>query len=182
MTDTETIIDSHLSVLPFSGFYQTIHELFLELWIDCEDDCEDDCEGEPTGEETREYCVRYAQEYTKTFCKHFGITATFESLENNKSGIGERIFINIPLTESLRLWRAVKPDILTQTLKDLYTPRSGFIPHYEANLQQWIKQAGALKYWDHNEVYTLLLSYVTQNGFNSAIESELAEVVRETIV
>jgi hypothetical protein len=173
MTDTETIIDSHLSVLPFSSFYQTIHELFLELWVDCE--------GEPTEEETKAYCVRYAQEYTKEFCKRFDITATFESLENNNSGIGERIFINIPLTESRRLWRAVKPDILTQILKDLYTPRSGFIPYYEDNLRQWIKQAGALKYWDHNEVYTLLLAYVIQNGFNSAIEAEIAEVVREAI-
>jgi hypothetical protein len=180
----ESIIDTHLGVLPFSGFGQTIHELYLDSWVENELHAReiDDDDEELTGEEIRSYCVAYANAYTVEFCKLYGIKATIESLEQNKTGYGERIFINIPVTETQRLWRLTNPENLANTLKELYTARSGFIPYYENTIKDWMSQAGGINYWDHNEIYTVLLAYVTQNGFNSDIEAAIAETASAVIV
>jgi hypothetical protein len=174
----ESIIDTHLGILPFTGFGQTIHEEYLDSWYE-----NVLCGGAlDTGEEVRFYCVAYATAYTVEFCKLYGIKATIESLEQNKTGYGERIFINIPVAETRRLWRLTTPESLEKALKELYTPRSGFIPYYENTIKGWMSQAGGINYWDHNEVYTVLLAYVTQNGFNSDVETEIADIAREVIV
>jgi hypothetical protein len=166
--------ETNLCVLPFGGFYQTIHDVHLDEWYDWE--------NEPSGGEVKAYCNSYARAYTEAFCDEYQISGLFESLESNKNGIGERIFIDLPVSELKRIWKGLDRQVLARTLKDLYTTRPGFIPYYENTIDAWLDKAGTMEEWDHNECYTVLLAYARQNGFDSEQEIFLGQAASEKVI
>jgi hypothetical protein len=69
----------------------------------------------------------------------------------------DRLFAFIPLKVVKALFAKSKAEghvRLAGAVRDSFTPRSGFIPHYTNDLGEWLEKP--VSQWDHNEVCTLI--------------------------
>lgn len=154
-----------VAVIPFSGFYESVHNLELDccleqIFRDDHGDIDQDIFETATANiDWKGIHIEYSKTYVARFAKHYEIEGmTFDKLDSPREyNFGtDRIFVNIPL-KSLQ---AIGQQILTRKLHahaiDMFTDHSGFISHYDPDPKTW----GSLETWDHNQVFCLLETYV----------------------
>lgn len=190
-------------VIPFSGFYESIHDSFIDHAI------EQLFTDHETGEELEipesfyqtSYCTRatfesYAREYLSAFqhyLKHeleIDISLTFESLESPReyNFSTDRIFAKISLDDIQKLMDCTNQGTLKQVIDKRHTSRSGFHSFYTTDLEEWLEKP--LEQWDHNELQTLLIAAMDCMGADSdegldecaIMESSLCNGVIDDIV
>lgn len=154
-----------LSVIPFSGFYNSIHDDELGRALE---QMFSDGSGNPyDGLVSRAFNLvqwqkvhaAYAAHYAAAFCAEFEIQGgAFESMTSPREYNFEtdRIFITLPESEVSRILAVTPRDILDNVAREMFTSRSGFISYYPPDVDSW----GPVAEWDHNQCFALLSAYV----------------------
>ena len=156
-------------VLPFSGFYESIHnsllddELNMHMFTDYATGCTN---NEGLSQLAYDGCNwsdvfnGYAEEYTKNLAHEFKIKMTFESLQSPKeyNFTTDRIFANISYEELKRIYDACNKTNFNKLAVDTFTSRDGFNSFYNPAIETW----GPLNTWDHNQLACLLESFINE--------------------
>ena len=156
--------------VPFDGFYNSVSDSAID-WIAerlfSRDNGEvnagllDHAFTHLRWQEAREL---YAREYLHLLGKDMEITMRFDHLDSPRSyNYGtDRIFAWIPQEQLIRILGRTPFEVMTYKAEKLFTPRSGFAPHYDAD---WDRKWGDFSEWDHNQWYCLILAYGDYHGF-----------------
>ena len=166
-----------LTVIPSSGFYETLHDQAID---DAVDGLFQDDNGNPNdtlSQKVRDACdfskvyTEYAKTYTEAFADEFKIKLEFESLSFPKEYNFEtnRIYANISRAEVRRIYKAVDKDALKATAKEMFTSYAGFFSFYSPDSDSW----GSVDKWDHNQVLCLLAAFIGE--FDQYAEYDLME-------
>lgn len=158
-----------LTTIPFSGFYESLHDSAL-------DDAIKDVFRSDNGDENAELSYRawdsmlwdnvrngYAKEYIENFAHDFGIKSlAFESLRCPKeyNFTTDRIFCNIDYSELCGIVKTFDLAAFAAFVRERFTSRDGFISFYPADLAEW----GNVESWDHNQCGTALEFYAIQEN------------------
>lgn len=171
------------AALPFAGFYNSEHDAELDYAMEAMffNDQGDPNPGLAVRLSSRCNCSAvhhaYAKEFAESFCEEIGVRdARFESMDSPRFyNFGtDRLFIELPLDEVLRMMRETSTASLDQVAADRHTSRSAFISFYSPNWRIW----GDVGSWDHNQLQTLLETYAhdTQREVD---EGQLMDGARE---
>jgi len=177
-----------LTTVPFSGFYESIHDSELEqvltrlFDIDGTDDANSDIVN--AARDAIDWpCVyeAYAQEFVESLGDEYNLGLAFESMTSPSyyNFETDRIFAHIDRDTLAKIARAVSRDDLRAAIKARFTSRDGFISHYPSDLSDW---PARLSDWDHNQIGTLLELYLDQeasgdgcDGFDTYRQYEVME-------
>lgn len=154
-----------LSVIPFSGFYNSLHDSELDHALEMM--FSDDSGNPNDGLVSRAFDLvqwqrvhaAYAAHYAAAFIEEFGIEgAAFESMTSPREYNFEtdRVFITLPESEVTRILSVTPRETLDAVAAEMFTSRSGFISHYSPDVDSW----GPVAEWDHNQCFALLSAYV----------------------
>ena len=152
-----------LSTIPFSGFYETIHDNAIDRAIESlfEND-RGDCNSDLINHFYSSDCINfdavrteYAKDYTQAFAIATKLQLTFDELNSPKkyNFATDRIFVNITEESVRKLFAAVDKNALRQRIRANFTSRSGFISYYSSDLNEWPEDVTK---WDHNQIGTLI--------------------------
>jgi hypothetical protein len=126
-----------------------------------------------------------AQEWLKSFEIYFSqiveekISFTYEEMTSPKyyNFETDRLFASISMKDAKKLFAKAKEDSfsnLADCIEESFTRRDGFIPHYSSDLEEWLDKP--LEKWDHNEIGTLILSFLKgEHDLNFAIIESMLE-------
>lgn len=172
-----------LTTIPFSGFYESLHDSAL-------DDALKDIFRDDRGIENDELVYRawasedwstihelYAKEYAENFAREFEIEALeFESIKSPReyNFSTDRIFCHIDYSELCRIVQTFNIKEFSAFVRGRFTSRDGFISFYPADLAEW----GKIETWDHNQCGSALEFYAIQESggeFDSWKEYALME-------
>lgn len=156
-------------VIPFSGFYYSLHDAefdrALEQMVSDETGCHPvhpDIELRLSDRvDWRMAHASYAKQFALDWCDHFGIKgAEFEELLSPReyNFTTDRIFVRIPESEIARIHAETAPTMLREVAREEFTSRDGFFSFYSNDPESW----GDIAEWDHNQRYALLIAYARQ--------------------
>ena len=154
-----------LTTIPFSGFYNSLHDCALDDAVEYMFADQDGCSyNHKLARRVYDGCnwrgVReaYAKDYAESFAHEFGIELTFDSLDSPRfyNFTTDRIFCNLPINEAERLLDELPYGALDDVAKDQFTSRDGFSSFYSPKVEDW----GDLSTWDHNQLGALVQAYV----------------------
>ena len=127
-----------------------------------------------------EICNVYAQNYFNDIEVETDIEldAQFESLGSQQTWLCrlDRFFIEVPTNKAQSLLKWIlnnRYEELKEIVRDRFTARDGYMPHYSKNLNQW----GKISTWDHNQIGTALLVFFDDSSFNYDIHEKVSEVI-----
>lgn len=158
-----------LAIIPFSGFYNSIHD--AELDRACEMILSDDrghCVHDALpmrlsdSVDWRKAHTDYARRYAIEWAERFGVRGLeFESLHSPReyNFTTDRIFVEIPAGELARIYRAVRRKSLPEVAREMFTSRDGFISFYSPIVANW----GPMRQLDHNQWFAVLTAWQRQN-------------------
>lgn len=178
----------HLCVLPFSGFYYSVHDESLDealnqIFSDRDTGChvnEDLVMRASYKMDWRQVHIDYAKEYVDDFSRKFKLELEFDELNRPReyNFVTDRVFCYIS-TESLkRVFAEVDTPALRVKIHENHTSRDGFCSFYDNTLEGW---PADVTEWDHNQISTLLQVFTDQetNGdFDQFAEYDLMEDTR----
>jgi hypothetical protein len=178
------------SGIPFAGFYESIHSQNLDNALEylTQDGNGDqfvltDADGleETPGNDMWEHIKwndaqqAYAKLFTKAFADHFKVEtgidlkAQFSEMISPKfyNFTTDRLFIKIPRSVVLQLWKVVNKESLDRMIAKRFTSYDGFMSFYDNSLGQWLGKEpgsnyrmsggrGTIAKWDANQVGVLL--------------------------
>lgn len=179
-------LSPHSVTLPFSGFYQSLHDGALDNAV--EQMFSDSATGTQRNEGLEQRLFNlcnfsqvhnsYAKAYAEAFAQAFGLeTLKFEKLVSPReyNFDTDRIFAFIDGAELERLYQKVNRQSLAQLVTEKFTSCSGFHSFYSNDLADW----GPVSDWDHNQAGTLLEALASQESmhgdFNQETEFGLCE-------
>lgn len=154
-----------LAVIPFAGFYNTLHDAQLDqaleqMFTDRETGCERN-----EGLEMRAYGAcnwaavhrEYAKYYAEAWLAEHGIAGEFESLQSPReyNFTTDRIFVKLADGEPERLLATVDRADLARVAAEMFTSWDGFISFYSPDVADW----GDVATWDHNQMLCLLRAH-----------------------
>jgi len=185
-----------LIVLPFEGFYNSIHATPIDWTIENIIDWDND-----NGNEHASYTLKdsddliidykgYEQAYSKTYVElinsmindkftieidyanqvHFlGLDLKFDNLASPKyyNFETDRIFATIKKEEIRALASVTNMIGFAAYIKEHFTSYDGFISSYSGNLQEWLDDDIAR--WDHNQLGAML-SYLLEDARGTGID------------
>lgn len=167
------------AILPFSGFYNSIHDAQLDQALEYmtnDDSCHEInkklSELAFDSIDWKQTHLLYAKYYTHEFADLFGLySITFKNLLSPKyyNFETDRILTDISHIDVDHVLKNINMDQLRKCIKDRFTSRDGFISHYPNTLEAW----GSVQEWDHNQIGTLLTVYANQE--NSDFEYTLLD-------
>ena len=127
-----------------------------------------------------EICKVYAQNYFNDieFETDIELNAEFESLGSQQTWLCrlDRFFVEVPTNKAQALLKWIlinRYQELKEIVRDRFTARDGYIPHYSKHLNQW----GKISTWDHNQIGTALLVFFDDSDFNYDIHEKVSEVI-----
>lgn len=153
---------SHLTTIPFAGFYYSLHDSELDQGLD--QMFSDHASGCNINTELRDHAFNlvnwryvheaYAKEYCKNFAEHFEIPLTFDELKSPReyNFTTDRIFALVGELHLIKLFVETDKDLLRAKIKERFTSRSGFSSFYSPRLEEW---PARVTDWDHNQIGTL---------------------------
>lgn len=181
-------------VLPFWGFYESLHSRQLDEVLERDAEyfasSDNDTYPEAVGMDERDLCeilnrmanmrlahVAYAQSYVKAFAGYVQqetgmvLGLTFENLDSpHQYNYGtDRIFARIPVSVVEMLRAAVTLGKLAEVIKEKHESRPMFCSFYSADIEEWVKKP--VTEWDHNELCTLLVAWMRQEIAEDADEA-----------
>jgi len=160
--------------LPFSGFYESLHDASLDdaliQYFDYEgcgdypehpkvedwSECSSDLNWSKIHEE-------YAKAYNDYIASEYGLkTLEFQELDSPMyyNFETDRIHSTIELKELRELLKKVDKETLKETIKERFTSCSGFISFYSNSLDEWLLQGH--RNWDNNQWRTVLIAYISE--------------------
>ena len=158
----------NISTIPFSGFYNSIHDSEIDSYIEQEQEyAEDQNEKLYFDPDSLNYSgiyTGYAKAYTSEFIKlinyETGITldAKFESLESPReyNFTTDRIFIEFdnlkPICDLFAWINSNHAGALNKYISEHFSSYDGFISYYPNNLEAWPTD---LNEWDYNQIGAL---------------------------
>jgi hypothetical protein len=156
-----------LTTIPFQGFYESVHSMYIDDAIDSNfDDRQGSGDAKTPWEldlNYRKACVEYAKRYAYKFAQELGLkTLAFESLDSPReyNFTTDRIFCTIDLDEVKALRDSIDTETLENAVKEKFTSRDGFMSFYQNSLtdtgqekRTWDKP---LDEWDCNQVALLI--------------------------
>jgi hypothetical protein len=169
-----------ISTIPFSGFYNSVHESQIDdaieqMFTDRDTGC--------NRNEGLEYALfrkcdysgvfnAYAAEYAENFCEEFCVKGKFESMSSPReyNFTTDRIFITIEEADAREILKRVDPATLAKVAKLMFTSRDGFISSYSPKVESW----GDLLEWDHNQLGALMIA-LAGSDFDQYSECNLME-------
>lgn len=162
----------HLCVIPFSGFYYSVHDDSLDQALDqMFSDHETGCrvnEGLVMHAwrqmNWRQVHIDYAKEYCENFGEAFHLDLGFESMKSPReyNFTGDICYGLMGTADLLRVFDAVDTPALRTKVKENHSSRDGFISFYDNDLGEW----GNVLSWDHNQIGTLLEAFTEQESTN----------------
>lgn len=158
-----------LTTIPFSGFYESLHNSAMDDAL--KQEFSDDYGIENTELSYRAWDsmqwgnVRneYAKEYAANFGHEFGIKSlSFESMQSPReyNFSTDRIFCNIDYAELCGIVKTFDLKAFAAFVRERFTSRDGFSSFYAADLAEW----GKIESWDHNQIGTSLEFYAIQES------------------
>lgn len=154
--------------IPFSGFYNSIHDEELDRALD--DIFQNDNGDIYTSLRDKAFDsmnwknvhTEYAKKYTKGFATNFEIDLAFSELSSPKyyNFETDRIFCDIEFSEVERVFGLTNKIQLEKLIKENFTSYDGFHSFYSNELSTWLDTP--LKEWDLNQVGTLIECYINQ--------------------
>lgn len=177
--NTQPSAGNMLAVIPFSGFYNSLHDSTLDNTFN---QMFSDSNGDPNeklverGFDLVNWSMahqNYAKAYAENFGQEFKIhSLRFESLSSPReyNFTTDRIFVEISTEEVQRIFDEVSSEALTATATEMFTSHSGFSSHYSPDWRSW----GDPAEWDHNQVFCLLQARVGDE-FDTWAEHALME-------
>ena len=181
-----------LAMLPFSGFYETQHEVSMDHAVEFD---LADSSGDPNPDLLDRACDTcvffelrkvYARAYADHWMGCYRMPVTFSELRSPREYNFEtdKILVWIPLETVTRMFAETPAAIMDDIARDLFTPRSGFMPYYSANWREW----SPIAEWAPAQVYALILAWVrareeSDSGMLSVdeFEAEVSEGMIETL-
>jgi hypothetical protein len=156
------------SLIPFSGFYGSIHNSYM-------DDVLEMREAEVS--DWRNVFEEYAKEYVKKLAEWMDVSLEYEELISPKeyNFMNDRIFAEISRSDFAKILCAVRGTTLNNKVRQMFTSRSGFISHYPNRISEW----GRISTWDHNQIGAVLAAYVDKYRESDDIEANIAESIYE---
>jgi hypothetical protein len=162
--------------IPFSGFYESIHDAEIDREIESYFDTEGDGDNHIPenfyysfnhhGDIQREYAKVYAENFADWFEGETGLKLplTYEDLQSPReyNFATDRIFAAVPLSALKKIRAYVTDKTLGEHIKDSFTSYDGFMSYYSNDLADW--KAKPLATWDHNELGTLIEAALIQCG------------------
>lgn len=93
----------------------------------------------------------------------FDLQMEFEEMTSPKeyNFTTDRLFVKMELDVLAEMMDRTTPKTLCDTIREQFTPRSGFIPFYSNDPKEWMCKP--LEDWDHNELGTLLSAFLADN-------------------
>jgi hypothetical protein len=170
--------------LPFTGYYETINNDALsqiaemELGVDENEGMTDEQEKEYDNIDWSVMRREYAEEYTKVMADELGINIVYGDMESPREYNFEtdKIFAHISILTLKEMYEEVKD---TKEFKELvlskFTNRDGFKSNYSNNIEDW----GNIVTWDHNQLYTVVSTYLESNVGLYELENTVAEKVTQ---
>ena len=135
-----------------------------------------------------QYCEELKEEICKVYAQNYfndievetdiELDAQFESLGSQQTWLCriDRFFLEVPTNKAHSLLKWIfnnKYEELKEIVRDRFTSRDGYIPHYSKNLNEW----GKISTWDHNQIGTALLVFFDDSSFNYDIHEKVSEVI-----
>ena len=153
--------------IPFSGFYNSIHndnidnEIYSSMFTDYETEENNDNLSNYAYDliNWRDVYNDYAKEYCKQFAERFNLKLTFESLQSPReyNFNTDRIFAHIEYNDVLNLLNVKDIGLfLEKHAREMFTSRNGFMSFYNPDYTSW----GLLSEWDCNQLYCLLMAWL----------------------
>lgn len=164
--------------IPFSGFYESTHNMFFDDYFECEceylrDECgasDDDIEALSDAYYSLDWHaihLKYAQEYAAALFDALqgesgrAIAWRFKALESPRfyNFTTDRIFCEINLDGVRMMFNhvmAMARDRFTELCKERFTSRDGFSSFYDPDWQSW---GLVTSDWDHNQLGVLFEAY-----------------------
>lgn len=185
MTTTEDKTNYLSILIPFSGFYESVHNHLIEDEVNSL--FRDDYGNDETPDnfwnhiDTKKLYEDYAREYVSVF-KHWlenhGLvidSLTFDRLDSPQfyNFETDRIFCTISKPDVLKLAGLVLKAKLERVIKDRHTSRSGFASFYSNNVETWLEKP--FTNWDHNELQTLLMAAMMQRDIEDIDDFDMME-------
>jgi hypothetical protein len=172
--------DKLLVVLPwFPGFYNS----YLDGLMDQEIESEMESTGQDWSDVDKRFSWLLAAEaitkgWVSAFSSETGIPMELESLKSPKfyNFSTDICFVLIPVEQIERIAENIKEETLRSVIFDRHSHRSGFCSFYSNDLDDPLWQK-PVRDWDHNQLETLLITYLTQFDI---LEDELTETIEGT--
>lgn len=171
-------------IIPFSGFYNSLHEdeldRALELLLDnSRGDANNDLLNYAYDDvHWHEVMVAYAEAYVEALSQAIGIPITFKEMISPRDYNFETDRLLGEITDlDLHYIHELTPDTaFREVCERELTPRSGFIPFYSADPDDW----GPPEEWDCAQCGVLLQAFVEHrlDGFDTYWEVDLMEDAR----
>tara|TARA_B100001094_G_C18158477_1_gene787898 strand:- start:484 stop:1155 length:672 start_codon:yes stop_codon:yes gene_type:complete len=131
-----------------------------------------------------EVCKTYVPSYFEPIQDETGIflNPTFESLgkQAHWAYAFDIMYVELPTDEVIELLRWIfknKYEELKEVIKERFTARDGYYPHYEKELKKW----GKISLWDHNQIGTALLVFFEYDDFNYGLHEDVSTAINENI-
>lgn len=146
------------AVIPFHGFYESVHSEALDEVADEGDDPIINY-AQYREDYSKEYVVQYRDLMEENI--ELELHMSFESLESPKEYNFEtdRIFVSLPETTLTKLLAKVDYGKWAENVKEMFTSRDGFSSYYSPSLADWLDDAKPL---DHCQIGSLLLTLTEQ--------------------
>jgi hypothetical protein len=166
-----------LVTLPFSGFYQSLHDGEIDreiasMFSDRDTGCDrnqglesalfDKCDF-------RQVHQAYTQAYAEKFAQEFKVKGLkFESMSSPKEYNFEtdRVFALVSKKELTRIYRNLDKSVFADVLKDKFTSCDGFSSFYSNDVKDW----GPIASWDHNQYGAILLALAIEESTNGEFD------------
>lgn len=161
---------THLTTIPFSGFYNSSHDKIIEEQVDLyfsDENGETDYSHRDFKDYKnvmKEYSEIYLDAFNDNFNEETGLNIKFEfddlqsPREYNFST--DVIFATLNETDLTTLYSFVSDKYLQEAINNNFTLRSGFIPFYKNDLAIWRNKP--VSEFDHNEIGTLIEAAMLQ--------------------
>jgi hypothetical protein len=156
--------------LPFSGFYESLHDYELDRALDSMFSDDSGCSVNATlhgrgfaGVDWGQVRLAYSQSYVDSFAAEFHLEPMrFADTESPRfyNFETDRIYAKVSAEEVAQMFRDTDPARLSEIATERHSSRSGFASFYSPDWQSW----GPVTEWDHNQTKTLLLAYLATQG------------------
>lgn len=147
--------DRMVTMVPFSGFYETIHSDRLERFFIDEElpQEEQDKLWEEIDWKTEQ--IDYCKEYLRVLSKILGFTLEFESMVSPReyNFTTDRLFAYIKREDFEKLKAGIDDIKMEEYVKDHFTSYDGFSSFYSNCWDDWLDQK---EEFDHNQIGSLL--------------------------
>lgn len=153
--------------IPFSGFYNSIHDTELESELEYSINVFAEETGRDIPQELfngmhgcinwPEVMQEYAEKYVGYFLHQFMIDGEFSGMESPRfyNYSTDRVFAKITRASVANMWRRINKRLFSENCEKHFTSRDGFASSYSPDWKEW----GRISEWDHNQIYMIVLTY-----------------------